>query len=398
MEGGRHKQIRRKCSSGGGSVFGVFSVTHSTQLDALREFLEGVTTTPGGEEDGLHNSVGTDLVVTVDTWFSDNMSRNMGASTPSYYPSEADFVVKTPQKPASSRKHRHHSDQIQYISLIGLMQLVTGCLMVVFGVLSMLHEASLSSVGAGLWSGAMAMGNGVVGLMASLNGCLSPDRTLSPLSVTIYLALCLVSVGVSNLAIVLTAIGLLKDSQKPYYIMPKDKAQYKTLTADQLQTNWAPVLANLGLLLATSVQCLTTMLAAFRFYRLVRLILAGEQQTSWPTNSRHRSPSCCSSSVGSKQKLVQKWLVQQTPSLDRSHHQTNYSGQAYENKLGVYDETETLPKWKSRTTPKSKITRLQEKRERRPSDDVDIHRAYTGMDREIVEEFISVTMDPKHYS
>lgn len=95
--------------------------------------------------------------------------------------------------------------------------------MVVFGVLSMLHDASLSSVGAGLWSGAMAMGNGVVGLMASLNGCLSPERTLSPLSVTIYLALCLVSVGVSNLAIILTAIGLLKDSQKPYYIMPKDK-------------------------------------------------------------------------------------------------------------------------------------------------------------------------------
>lgn len=99
--------------------------------------------------------------------------------------------------------------------------------MVVFGVLSMLHEASLSSVGAGLWSGAMAMGNGVVGLMASLNGCLSPDRTLSPLSVTIYLALCLVSVGVSNLAIILTAIGLLKDSQKPYYIIPKDKVRFK---------------------------------------------------------------------------------------------------------------------------------------------------------------------------
>lgn len=105
------------------------------------------------------------------------------------------------------------------------MQVVTGCLMVVFGVLSMLHEASLSSVGAGLWSGAMSMGNGVVGLMASLNGCLSPDRTLSPLSITIYLALCLVSVGVSNLAIILTAIGLLKDSQKPFYIMPKDKVR-----------------------------------------------------------------------------------------------------------------------------------------------------------------------------
>lgn len=113
------------------------------------------------------------------------------------------------------------------------------------------------------------------------------------------------------------------------------QTHYKTLTADQLQTNWAPVLANLGLLLATSVQCLTTMLAAFRFYRLVRLIVAGEQKTSW-SNSRHRRPSCCSSSVGSKQKLVQKWLVQQTPSsqMDRPHvQQTSYHGQVYDNKM-----------------------------------------------------------------
>jgi hypothetical protein len=116
------------------------------------------------------------------------------------------------------------------------------------------------------------------------------------------------------------------------YIVWYTQTQYKTLTADQLQTNWAPVLANLGLLLATSVQCLTTMLAAFRFYRLVRLIVSGEQQMAW-SHTRHRSPSCCSSSVGSKQKLVQKWLVQQTPSLDRPHQKVNYPGPGYGNKL-----------------------------------------------------------------
>lgn len=91
------------------------------------------------------------------------------------------------------------------------------------------------------------------------------------------------------------------------------QTQYKTLAADQLHTNWTPVLANMGLLLSTSVQCLTTMLAAFRFYRLVQLTVAGERrQAAWP-GAGHRTPSCCSSSVGSKQKLVQKWLVQQTP-------------------------------------------------------------------------------------
>lgn len=71
------------------------------------------------------------------------------------------------------------------------------------------------------------------------------------------------------------------------------------------------------------------------------------------------------------------------------------------------NETGTLPKWtkttgRTTTTTRSKPSSRQEKRERRPSsnDDVDVHSrtTYTGMDREIVEEFISVTMDPKHYS
>ncbi|XP_050539951.1 uncharacterized protein LOC126904769 [Daktulosphaira vitifoliae] len=318
------------------------------------------------------------------------MSRNMGASTPSYYPSEADFVVKTPQKPIKTKRLRHHSDQVQYVGLIGLVQVVTGCLMIVFGVLSMLHEASVSSVGAGLWSGAMATGNGVVGLMASLNGCLSPERTLSPLSITIYLALCLVSIGVSNLAIILTTIGLLKDSQKPFYIIPKDKIQYKALTADQLQTNWAPVLANLGLLLATSVQCLTTMLAAFRFYRLVRLIVVNETPPPW-AGARYKSSSCCSSSVGSKQKLVQKWLVQQTPALDHRPHR-NHSLSQSSRKSGVYEETESLPKWQTR---QHNTQQRSERPERKSSRLVDLQNVYSDMDREIVEEFISVTMDPK---
>lgn len=83
----------------------------------------------------------------------------------------------------------------------------------------------------------------------------------------------------------------------------------------------------------------------------------------------------------------------------------------------TYGETSS-PKWKSRTAPapqKPKVARP----EKRPSADrrqpppppspqsSGVHRAayarqdrpaaYTGMDREIVEEFISVTMDPKHY-
>lgn len=76
------------------------------------------------------------------------------------------------------------------------------------------------------------------------------------------------------------------------------------------------------------------------------------------------------------------------------------------NLKGAYDETEILPGSKSRTAqkPKPPAARPEEKQERpttrrRPSDDdAGAHRKYAGMDREIVEEFISVALDPKLYS
>lgn len=91
------------------------------------------------------------------------------------------------------------------IVTFGGIQLVSGILMIAFGILTMLHEASLSSVGAGLWGGAMGAANGFVGVIAGFKGCYQTSERISPLAITVYLALCLVAIGVSNLALVLTA-------------------------------------------------------------------------------------------------------------------------------------------------------------------------------------------------
>ncbi|KAJ9581510.1 hypothetical protein L9F63_023314, partial [Diploptera punctata] len=83
-----------------------------------------------------------------------------------------------------------------------------------FGVLAIVHEASLSSVGAGLWGGAVAMASGLVGVLAGLRSWYSVrDVTPSRLSVTAFLALCLVSLAVSNLVVVLAITGLVRDGQ-----------------------------------------------------------------------------------------------------------------------------------------------------------------------------------------
>ncbi len=106
------------------------------------------------------------------------------------------------------------------IVTFGGIQLVAGILMIAFGILAILHEASLSSVGAGLWGGAMGTANGFVGIVAGFKGCYHSSDRISPLAITVYLALCLVAIGVSNLALVLTATGLLRDSQRTDYFFP----------------------------------------------------------------------------------------------------------------------------------------------------------------------------------
>lgn len=106
------------------------------------------------------------------------------------------------------------------IVTFGGIQLVAGILMIAFGILAMLHEASLASVGAGLWGGAMGAAIGVVGIVAGFKGCYHTSDRISPLAITVYLALCLVAIGVSNLALVLTATGLLRDSQRTDYFIP----------------------------------------------------------------------------------------------------------------------------------------------------------------------------------
>ena len=97
---------------------------------------------------------------------------------------------------------------------LGVSQMLLGVLMAVFGVLAIVHEASMASVGAGLWGGAVAMASGLVGVLTGLRSWYSVrDVAPSRLSITAFLALCLVSLAVSNLVVVLAITGLVRDGQ-----------------------------------------------------------------------------------------------------------------------------------------------------------------------------------------
>ncbi|XP_065210307.1 uncharacterized protein LOC135838554 [Planococcus citri] len=348
------------------------------------------------------------------------------------------------------------------IVTFGGIQLVAGILMIAFGILTMLHEASMSSVGAGLWGGAMGAANGFVGIIAGFRGCYQSTDRISPLAITVYLALCLVAIGVSNLALVLTATGLLRDAQRPDYFLPLKQEDYGLIQIEDTgRTNWAPVLANVGLLIITAVECLATIAAAFRCYWYVcrcgrrRPSLIDESSaTKHDIPFRYDSPdvttaSYCSSSR-SRQKLVRRWLGQQhqqqstinpvparssvpfapsygpVPPYYTIDGKTIYPSSSFisysDNNYMMPNIMESYyPQWpRVSLIPQPHRNSSQEKelgsrarvkpyekpyptstneRCRKKSDSTvteeDIDKTYTGLDREIAEEFISVAMEPK---
>jgi hypothetical protein len=128
------------------------------------------------------------------------------------------LAVKTPADSFSSTLSGSFPDEgtseESAFLFLGVAQMLLGVLMAVFGVLSIVHSSSLSEVGSGLWGGAVAMASGVVGVLAGLRSCYSVrDSSSSAFAVTAFLALCLVSLAVSNLVVVLAVIGLVRDGQ-----------------------------------------------------------------------------------------------------------------------------------------------------------------------------------------
>lgn len=96
--------------------------------------------------------------------------------------------------------------------VVSNLQIVSGLLMLIFGVLCAIYDVTMSRLGAGLWGGMVALLAGSLGTAASLNSCLS--RRSSHLYLTLYLALCLVSLAVNTLVLLLTLTAIVRDAHQ----------------------------------------------------------------------------------------------------------------------------------------------------------------------------------------
>lgn len=111
--------------------------------------------------------------------------------------------------------HTRRDEGTVRVLTYGGLQLLCGLLMVVFGVLALVHKAAMGQYGAGLWGGGAALTAGLTGVMAGLRGYYHPGESLGVTALTVYLAVCLVGIAVTTLALVLTSTGLLRDFHQP---------------------------------------------------------------------------------------------------------------------------------------------------------------------------------------
>jgi len=86
-----------------------------------------------------------------------------------------------------------------------------GIVLVVFGVLALVHGASLGSSGAGLWAGAGALVAGALGVVATL--ATSSTKTNSAFA-SAHLASSLIALALSNMAAITALTAVVRDSQR----------------------------------------------------------------------------------------------------------------------------------------------------------------------------------------
>ncbi|KAK3911964.1 Envoplakin, partial [Frankliniella fusca] len=226
----------------------------------------------------------------------------------------------------SSGRAGSTSDENAFLFL-GCVQALLGVLMVVFGVLAMLHRASMSSVGAGVWGGAISFVSGVAGVIAGLRSCYSSSGRggsgRPPIAPTVFMALSLVALAVANLVLVLAAIGLVRDARTPdiQLLREEEDAEEEDAGASPGSSHWERVLASCGLLLASGLQLLAAIASGYRCYRLVCPCAARTARKHSPLYNQRSSGGSPDSlhsmsglySSGSKERLVSRWLTRQVP-------------------------------------------------------------------------------------
>ncbi|XP_071052286.1 uncharacterized protein [Onthophagus taurus] len=183
---------------------------------------------------------------------------------------------------------------------LGVLQILFGILMTVLGVLTIIHKASLSQIGGGIWGGCLAISSGTVGLLTAAKSCCPLKKRAYDIAQTVFLALSLITVAVSQLILVLAATGLSRDLHK------QNESEVNQIDQENPSIETIPnekaILGNIGLILTSALQFITSSLACYKIARSVCPCFKNdEEQARRDYNS-----------IG-KQAFINSWLGKQSP-------------------------------------------------------------------------------------
>ncbi|XP_012217339.1 uncharacterized protein ENGase isoform X2 [Linepithema humile] len=321
-------------------------------------------------------------------------------------------------------------------------QLLLGIVLVVFGVLVLVHGASLGNSGAGLWAGAGALVTGALGVVATL--ATSSTKTNSAFS-SAHLASSLIALALSNMAAITALTAVVRDSQR----VPE--VSLLSFSGDDSQVmevddGLAGLLASIGLLVASVAELLVSGYSCLTLTPKLCGCLRASSANETASNGHLKTDNMVHQWVIAQKHVPTKnqqppiYVVQPIPMPMHPMMQSPYGMPPTPGKFppggfmpaGSLPITTSMPynivpvlphmlPYSGRPSsqsfhPKHKRQQImdQERSERKQhletkneslkrmssidKDQVDLAQTYTGLDKRISEEFISIAMDPDRKS
>ncbi|XP_050581158.1 uncharacterized protein LOC126917843 isoform X2 [Bombus affinis] len=345
---------------------------------------------------------------------------------------------RTQQHPDDRQKLRstEPKDDSNLLMFTSCGQLLLGVVLVVFGILVLVHGAALGGSGAGLWAGVGALVAGALGVVATL--ATSSSKTNSSFS-TAHLAASLVALALSNMAAITALTAIVRDSQRTPEVTLLTVPDENSEAAD-VENSWAGLLASIGLLvtsvaelLVSGYSCLTLtpkLCGCLRASNVDEVTNDGRLKTrnmvhQWVTAQNHVPKS---QPIYVVQPMLPMHPMIQSPYAMPGAPAKFPGGFVPAGPLPIaapaYGAVPMLPHMPYAARPPSQIIRPKQKRhitvehedtterkkqtERKTEspkrmssigeDQVDLAQTYTGLDKKISEEFISIAMDPERKS
>lgn len=357
------------------------------------------------------------------------------------------LISEKPQRQQQPRTHRHpedrqrlrnssSKDESSILMFTSCAQLLLGVVLVVFGILVLVHGAALGGSGAGLWAGVGALVAGALGVVATLASS-TPGKTNSSFS-TAHLAASLIALALSNMAAITALTAIVRDSQRTPEVallaVPGEESD-----AAEVEGGWAGLLASIGLLVASVAELLVSGYSCLTLTpKLCGCLRPGNADDAANGEGRLKTRNMVhqwvsAQSVPKSQPIyVVQPMMTVHPMMQSPYPMPGAPGKYPAGFVPVgavpiapgYGAVPMLPHMPYAARPPSQIFQMRKqkrhvnvehedtverkKHERKSEspkrgsssgeDQVDLAQTYTGLDKRISEEFISIAMDPERKS